>query len=201
MYKLSSDGLSILGTLWKVTEFVTLEPIRLKYAEIWGLLKMPGAPNQMKRKVIVHIFFEIIMMLKTGAAHGNGSRPLADESTPAEASSEEPHAEEVTSPVHRPAETGAESGRRPHCRGVLPGSGRRRTARRWAWRPSTGTCPRRRCAAKRRAPVCCGALSGVPNCLAQPSKHYCHPRSCAGLAAVHRRRHYADRVVSNVDVQ
>ena len=45
------------------------------------------------------------MMLKTGAAHGNGSRPLADESTPAEASSEEPHAEEVTSPVHRPAET------------------------------------------------------------------------------------------------
>lgn len=65
LYEVSSSGLSLLGTLWEVDQFVDLEPIRQKYADDWRLAKRPDADGPSQRQTISLILFEIIMLLKS----------------------------------------------------------------------------------------------------------------------------------------
>lgn len=64
LYALSSKGLSLAGTLWKVTSFVPLEPIKLKYASAWHRAKLPGVPPSTRRQALTHILHETLTLLK-----------------------------------------------------------------------------------------------------------------------------------------
>ncbi|KAJ0268027.1 hypothetical protein COL940_013786 [Colletotrichum noveboracense] len=64
LYTLSSKGLSLAGTLWKVTSFVPLEPIKLKYASAWHRAKLPGVPPSTRRQALTHILHETLTLLK-----------------------------------------------------------------------------------------------------------------------------------------
>ncbi|KAF3805198.1 hypothetical protein GCG54_00010475 [Colletotrichum gloeosporioides] len=64
LYTLSSKGLSLAGTLWKVTSFVSLEPIKLKYASAWHRAKLPGVPPSTRRQALTHILHETLTLLK-----------------------------------------------------------------------------------------------------------------------------------------
>ncbi|KAF4883654.1 hypothetical protein CGCF415_v015727 [Colletotrichum fructicola] len=65
LYALSSKGLSLAGTLWKVTSFVPLEPIKLKYASAWHRAKAPGIPPSTRRQALTHILHETLTLLKS----------------------------------------------------------------------------------------------------------------------------------------
>lgn len=65
LYTLSSKGLSLAGTLWKVTSFVPLSPIKLKYASAWHRAKLPGVPPSTRRQALTHILHETLTLLKS----------------------------------------------------------------------------------------------------------------------------------------
>ncbi|KAH8664370.1 heterokaryon incompatibility protein-domain-containing protein [Xylariales sp. PMI_506] len=73
MYSLSSDGLSLLGTLWEIADFIDLEPIKVKHSDGWRLAKQPEAGPQARRQATALILFDTIMLLKT-----NGMIQAAD---------------------------------------------------------------------------------------------------------------------------
>lgn len=63
-YSLSPKGLSILGCLWRVDQFIDLSPIRSKYLDGWRRVQNVKTPAPLRHKAITHILFEILRFLQ-----------------------------------------------------------------------------------------------------------------------------------------
>lgn len=64
LYTLSSDGFSLLGTMWRIQDFIELQPIQSKYCHGWRQIQKAGTPDSTRHRATTHILFEMIMLLK-----------------------------------------------------------------------------------------------------------------------------------------
>ncbi|KAF9870557.1 hypothetical protein CkaCkLH20_11863 [Colletotrichum karsti] len=63
-YGLSASGLSLLGTLWQVKEFISLKLIKTKHFARWQEAKKSGTSADVRREAVGQVIFDIIMLLR-----------------------------------------------------------------------------------------------------------------------------------------
>jgi hypothetical protein len=65
---LTPDGMSILGTMWQVDEFLNLNSLRVKYADSWLRLRRANDRHRPSPKIVrlatTHLLFEILKHLR-----------------------------------------------------------------------------------------------------------------------------------------